>query len=148
MVQTKEKTVKGYLASLPEDRRSVIEHVRKVVRKNLPKGYVETINWGMICYEIPLAYYPETYNKQPLCYAALAAQKNYYSLYLPYYHDATLAKALREGFRKLGKKPNIGKCCVRFKKIDDIPLDVIAKLIAYSTPDEFIQVYEKERKIV
>ena len=82
MVSSKAQTVPEYLAELPAERRAVIAAVRKVVRKHLPKGYVEAMNWGMICYEIPLKRYPITYNKQPLSYAALAAQKNNYALYL------------------------------------------------------------------
>jgi uncharacterized protein DUF1801 len=82
MVQSKAKTVQEYLDELPEERRAVVEAVRKVIRKHLPKGYVEAMNWGMISYQILLKRYPETYNGQPLSCAALAAQKNNYSLYL------------------------------------------------------------------
>ena len=82
MVSSKETTPAAYLASLPPERRKVIAAVRAVVKKNLPKGYVETMNWGMLAYEIPLTRHPSTYNKQPLMYLALAAQKNNYALYL------------------------------------------------------------------
>ena len=82
MVSSKETTPAAYLASLPAERRKVIAAVRAVIRKNLPKGYVESMNWGMIAYEIPLSRYPVTYNKQPLMYLALAAQKNNYAFYM------------------------------------------------------------------
>ena len=82
MVKSTAKTVNEYIKSLPPERAEVIQAVRKVILENLPKGYEEVINWGMISYEIPLKTYPTTYNKKPLLTAALAAQKNYYSLQL------------------------------------------------------------------
>ena len=82
MVSSKAKTVEDYLDELPPDRRAVVSAVRDLVNANLPEGYVETMNWGMIAWEVPLSRYPVTYNKQPLGYVALAAQKNAYSLYL------------------------------------------------------------------
>ena len=82
MVSSKETTPAAYLASLPSERRKVIAAVRAVVKKRLPKGYVETMNWGMVCYEAPLSRYPDMYNKQPLMSVALAAQKNNYALYM------------------------------------------------------------------
>ena len=146
-MQSKAKTVAEYLKELPADRRTTISGVRKVIRKNLPKGYRETMNWGMISYEIPLTTYPETYNKKPLMYAALASQKQYNSLYLSCaYQDSEQAKRLKEGFRKAGKKLNMGKSCVRFMTLDDLPLDAIAKSIGAVTPDAFIKQYERARK--
>lgn len=82
MARSEAATVEDYLAELPEERRAVVRAIREVIRANLPPGYAETMNWGMIAYEVPLARYPDTYNKKPLAYAALAAQKNYYALYL------------------------------------------------------------------
>ena len=82
MVSSKATSPAAYLASLPPERRKVIAVVRAVVKKHLPAGYVETMNWGMLAYEVPLKRYPDTYNKQPLMYLALAAQKNNYALYL------------------------------------------------------------------
>ena len=82
MVSSKETSPSVYLASLPPERRKVIATIRALVKKRLPKGYVESMNWGMLAYEIPLSRYPDTYNKQPLMYLALAAQKNNYALYL------------------------------------------------------------------
>jgi len=147
MVMSKAKTVTEYLAELPADRRKTIAAVRAVVRKNLPKGYREAIGYGMICYSVPLSTYPDTYNGQPLCYAALAAQKQYCALYLMnVYGDAARTKALQDAFRKAGKKLDLGKSCVRFKTADDLPLDVIGKTIAATPVKAFIEKYEKARK--
>ena len=147
MVMSKAKTVTEYLAELPADRRKTIAAVRAVVRKNLPKGYREAIGYGMICYSVPLSTYPDTYNGQPLCYAALAAQKQYCALYLMnVYGDAARTKALQDAFRKAGKKLDLGKSCVRFKTADDLPLDAIGKTIAATPVKAFIEKYEKARK--
>lgn len=140
-------TVQMYLDELPEDRRAVVEAVRAMVRHNLPRGYEETMRWGMISYEIPLSRYPETYNGQPLAYLALAAQKNNYALYLNcVYQDPEQEAHLREGFRKAGKKLDLGKSCLRFKKLDDLPLSVIAELVASTPPEDFIARYEAARQ--
>jgi uncharacterized protein YdhG (YjbR/CyaY superfamily) len=147
MVMSKATTVAGYLAELPADRRKTISTVRAVVRKHLPQGYKESIGYGMICYAVPLSTYPDTYNGQPLCYAALAAQKNYCAIYLMnVYGDAATAKAFREGFRQAGKKLDMGKSCVRFKTADDLPLDVIGRTIAATSMKDFIGQYERSRK--
>lgn len=147
MVQSKAATVDEYLSELPEERRAVVSKVRDVVRRNLPKGYRETTNWGMIAYDIPLERYPDTYNGQPLCYAGLAAQKNHYALYLmgAYSNPADAAK-LREAFRKAGKKMDMGKSCLRFQRAEDLPLEAIGRLIKGTSPDEFIRSYESGRK--
>jgi len=140
-------TVADYLAELPPDRRRTISAVRAVVRKNLPKGYKESIGYGMICYTVPLSTYPDTHNGQPLCYAALAAQKNYCALYLMnVYGDGPTATAFKEGFKKAGKKLDMGKSCVRFRTADDLPLDVIGKTIAATPVKAFIGQYERARK--
>lgn len=147
MVQSKATTVEEYLEALPEERRAAVSAVRDVVLKNLPEGYEETMNWGMICYEIPLSRYPVTYNKQPLGYVALAAQKNYYSLYLwSCYQDSEDEAFLRGAFEAAGKKLDMGKCCVRFKRLDDLPLDVIGEVIARTPPEKVIATYEASRE--
>lgn len=146
MVKSAAKTVDEFLAELPEARRAVIEQVRKLIRKNLPKGYEETMNWGMINYEIPLKRYPDTYNKQPLGSVALAAQKNYYAIYLfGAYGDPKQRKELEDAFAKSGKKMDMGKSCLRFKSPDDLPLDAIGKLIADMPPEKLIALYEASR---
>jgi hypothetical protein len=146
MVSSAAKTVDEYLAQLPDDRREVIAEVRKLIRKHLPKGYVEAVNWGMLCYEIPLEKYPDTYNGQPLGYLALAAQKNYYALYMatPYMDPATGAE-LKEAFEKAGKKMDMGKSCLRFKRLDDLPLPTLGKIIAATPPAEYIAMHEASR---
>lgn len=147
MVQSKAQTVKAYLAELPAERRAVVAAVRDVVRRNLPKGYQEAMRWGMISYEIPLKRYPETYNGQPLSYIGLAAQKNHFALYLMcIYSDPQREAWLRDQFKKAGKKLDIGKSCVRFKKLEDLPLDVIGQAVAAATPAQLIARYEASRK--
>ena len=147
MVSSKALTVDDYLAELPPERRAVVASVRDLVRRNLPRGYQETMNWGMISYEIPLEHYPDTYNKKPLGYVALAAQKNTYTLYLTsVYQSEQGKKALEREFKKAGKKLDMGKSCLHFKRLEDLPLDVIAKTIASTPPEKFIEQYEANRK--
>lgn len=146
MVRSSATTVEEYLEELPEDRRRAISTVRDVVRRNLPQGYRESINWGMISYEVPLERYPDTYNKQPLCIAGLAAQKNYNSLYLmSVYGDPEKEKRLKEAFRKAGKKPNMGKSCLRFRSPDDLPLAAIGEIIASTPPEALIAASQVSR---
>ena len=146
MVSSAARTVDAYLESLDADRRKVISAVRDVVRKNLPKGYQEEMGFGMIAYNVPLTELAETYNKQPLMYAALAAQKNYNAIYLMgVYSDSARAKRFTDGFARAGKKLDIGKSCVRFKSLDDLPLDVIAETIAGLSMRDYIALYEKSR---
>ena len=147
MASSKAATVEEYLTELPPERREVVSAVRKMVRKHLPKGYAETMAFGMIGYGIPLSRYPDTYNKQPLAYAAIAAQKNYYSLYLMCaYTDSEDERDLKSAFAKAGKKLDMGKSCIRFKRLEDLPpLDEIGKIIARTPPDEFIRRYEATR---
>lgn len=143
MVMSKASTVAAYLAELPPERRKVMAAVRSVIRKNLPKGFRESTGYGMICYSVPLSRYPDTYNGQPLCYAALAAQKNYYAVYLTgVYGDPVKTKALKEAFKKAGKKIDMGKSCVRFRSLDNLPLDAIGQAIAGTPVDAFIARYE------
>jgi len=139
-------SVDEYLAGLPEDRRQVIEQMRKLIRKNLPKGYEEAINWNMLCYQIPLKRYPDTYNQQPLGYVALAAQKNYCAIYLlGAYSDPKQRKALEDAFAKAGKKMDMGKSCLRFKSTDDLPMEALGKLIASTPPEAMIALHEAVR---
>lgn len=149
MVQSAATSVDEYLRDLPDDRRAVIATLRSLIRKNLPKGFRETMASGMIAYGVPLERYPDTYNGQPLCYVALAAQKSYFSLYLMgVYQDQAEEARLREEFAKAGKKPDMGKSCVRFRSLDDLPLEAIGRLVAGTTPDAFIARYEASRRRV
>jgi hypothetical protein len=147
MAKSSAATVDEYLAELPEDRRAAISEVREVVLRNLPAGYVERMNWGMICYEIPLERYPKTYNKQPLSYAALASQKNYCAIYLMgVYGEGEQARRFREAFEQAGKKLDMGKSCVLFRRADDLALDAVGDVIASTTPEQYIAIYEKSRE--
>jgi len=139
-------TVAGYLKELPEEKSEVLGQMLAFLRQHVPKGYKETVGSGMIWYCIPLEEYPNTYNKQPLGYVALAAQKNYYSLYLmAAYGDSSQAKALKDGFKVAGKKLDMGKSCLRFRSVDDLELEVIGKVIASMPPDKYIEWYEKAK---
>ena len=147
MASSKATTVAKYLKELPADRRKVVSAVREMIREHLPAGYEETMNWGMICYEVPLSTYPVTYNKQPLMFAGLAAQKNHLGLYLMcVYSNPKREKQLRDAFAKAGKKLDMGKSCIRFKTAEDLPLAAIGKIIASTTPKAFIKAYEESRK--
>jgi uncharacterized protein YdhG (YjbR/CyaY superfamily) len=141
------ETVEEYIQSLPEDKQETVRELRSFVLKNLPEGYEETMLWGMISYVVPLSRYPKTYNKLPLGYISLALQKNYYSMYLlGVYSNPTEEKQFREDYEKTGKKIDMGKSCLRFKSIDDIPLDYLAKVIAGTSVDDLIKRYEDSRK--
>ena len=132
------KTVGEYLAELPNDRREPLNTVRQVILENLPSGYEEAMNWGMITYQVPLKKYPDTYNKQPLMYAALASQKNYMAVYLSsIYADETARREFEDAYRVSGKKMDIGKSCVRFRNLENLPLEVIGKAIAAYDVDSF-----------
>ncbi len=140
-------SVEDYIAGLPEERRSAIASMREVILANLPEGYMEQMDFGMIAYVVPLARFPQTYNGHPLMYAALASQKNYMSLYLMnIYGDAETQQWFAGEFKARGKKLDMGKSCVRFKKLDDLPMDVIGEAIAKTSPAEWIEYYEASRK--
>lgn len=146
MATSKETTAEAYLESLPAERRAVLAKVRAVVRKHLPKGYVETMNWGMLAYEIPLSRYPVTYNKQPLMYLALAAQKNNYALYLTTVSsDAVLMGKLAAAYKAAGRKLDMGKGCLRFRTLEELPMTLIGEMVASTPVDKRIQIYEKSR---
>ena len=146
MASSKATTVSAYLAELPPDRRAELRTVRDTVKANLPKGYVEEMSFGMINYCVPLSRFPNTYNKLPLCYVALAAQKDYNSLYLmtAYGDVATLAK-LKAAFVAEGKKLDMGKSCVRFQKASDLPLGAIGEIVAAVPAERWIEIYEASR---
>ena len=147
MARSEASTVREHLEELPEDRRSVISEVRDKILENLPEGYEEKMNWGMIAYEVPLERYPDTYNKQPLMYMALAAQKNHYAVYSSgVYMDPLGESWLASEFEKAGKRLDMGKSCIRFRKLENIPLDVIGKVAAAQGVDDFIFIYERGRE--
>lgn len=146
MASSKAKTVDEYLAELPDDRRAVVSAVRDLVNRHVPEGYVETMSWGMVSWEIPLTRYPTTYNKQPLSYVALAAQKQYYALYLTTcYANSAQYVVLRNAYADAGKKLDMGKSCLRFRALDDLLPDVIGSVIASTPVDAHIAHYEASR---
>jgi hypothetical protein len=143
MIQKAAQSVEDYLQSLPEDRREVVSAVRDVIVHNLPDGYRETASGGMITYCVPLERFPNTYNKQPLSYVALASQKNHLALYMMgAYGDPAQAKRIEDGFARAGKKLDMGKSCIRFRKLDDLPLDVIGEAVARMPPEELIALHD------
>jgi hypothetical protein len=145
--QGKAKTVTEYLDALPPAKRQVIARTRTFIKKHVPKGYKESMDWGAITYAIPLETFPETYNGRPLCYAAIAAQKNYCSLYLMgVYGDTKKSKLLADAFKARGLKLDMGKACIRFKTLDDLPLEVIGEVVASVPPDKYIEIYQQARK--
>ncbi|MBI5058382.1 DUF1801 domain-containing protein [candidate division KSB1 bacterium] len=134
-------TVADYLTELPEERRTAISAVRTVIRTNLPAGYQEVMQHGMIAYVVPLATCPDTYNGLPLVYAALASQKNYMSVYLTnVYGNPKIETWFLQQWAKSGKPLNMGKSCVRFKQLADLPLDLIGETIARTPLAEFLKI--------
>lgn len=145
-MRSEAKTVKQYLAELPTERRSAMAAVRKTILANLPKGYEEAMDWGMISYQVPLSTYPDTYNQKPLMYAALASQKGYMVVYLSgiYADDASRAR-FEAAYKATGKRYDVGQSCVRFKTLEDLPLDVIGDAIASTSVERFVELYEQAR---
>ncbi len=150
MVQSKATTAQQYLKELPAEKQAVIKTIRKTIADHLPKGYKEGVQYGMICYSVPLSRYPEGYLKnreQPLPYVALAAQKNYYAIYFTgIYANKKIEQWFAKAYKDSGKKLDMGKSCLRFKKIDDLALDVIGEAIAKISVDDFIALYESNQK--
>lgn len=141
-------TVEAYLDSLPADRKNALSKVRAVILAHLPEGFEEAIQYGMVGYHIPLSRYPNTYNGEPLSIAALASQKNHMSLYLMgLYSDPSANAWFREEYAKTGKKLDMGKSCVRFKKLEDLPLDLVGQAIAMISVSDLITAYEASRGI-
>jgi uncharacterized protein YdhG (YjbR/CyaY superfamily) len=150
-MQSKAATVADYLASLPEDRRKEIEKVRAVILKNLDKDFREGMSYGMIGYAVPHSIFPAGYHcdpKQPLPYAGLASQKNHMSIYMMgLYIGATdekpseLLSWFKDAWAKTGKKLDMGKACIRFKKADDLALDVLGEAFKRLPAKKYIETY-------
>ena len=139
-------TPEEYIASLPDDRAEQISRLRQFILQHLPEGYVEQMDFGMISYVIPLETYPETYNGHPLMYAALASQKRHMSLYLMnVYGDEESQRWFADGFAAAGKKLDMGKACVRFRKLEDLPLDLIGEAVTRTPMAQYIAGYETSR---
>jgi uncharacterized protein YdhG (YjbR/CyaY superfamily) len=142
------KTVDEYFASLPEDRKSAMEALRKAIKENIPKGFKEEINYGMPGYVVPHSLYPKGYHcdpKLPLPFMGIASQKNFVAVYhMGIYADPKLLKWFVEEFPKHSKaKLDMGKSCIRFKKPDQIPFQLLGELASKMTPENWITVYEK-----
>jgi len=149
-MQSKAKTVRQYVEELPADRRPAIEAVRALILKNLDSDYEEGMQYGMIGYYVPHRIYPPGYHcdpKQPLPFICLASQKNYMSVYLGcVYGEHETARWFREAWAETGKKLDMGKSCVRFKKVEDLALDVIGGAIRRMPARLFIAYYESVLK--
>ncbi len=145
-MQSKASTVADYLAELPAERRAVLEAVRKVILKNLDKPFEEGMQYGMIGYYLPHSFYPAGYHcdpKQPVTFVALAAQKNFYAVYMMcLYQDGDHHRWFVEAWQKTGKKLDMGKSCLRFKKLEDLSLELIGEAIARISAQQFIEQYE------
>ena len=150
-MQSKANTPNEYLDSLPDDRRKVISELRKVIKKNLPKGFKEVMSYGMLGFVVPHSMYPEGYHctpELPLPFLNLASQKNFIAIYhMGIYADPKLLGWFTKEFPKHSKsKLDMGKSCIRFKKPDDIPVKLIGELASKMTPEDWINLYEKNYK--
>jgi uncharacterized protein YdhG (YjbR/CyaY superfamily) len=147
MVSSKAATPEAYIAELPPERRELVERIRAIVNANLPDGYAERMSWGMIGWEVPLERYPTTYNGQPLVYAGVAAQKNFTALYLNcVYASEERTRRLTDAWAATGKKLDMGKSCMRFKRADQLAEGVLADTIRSIPVDAFIRDYEATRQ--
>ena len=137
-------SVDQYVAETPPERHEAMEAMVELIRTNLPKGYQESMTWGMPCWEVPLSVYPDTYNNKPLMYLALASQKNYMAIYLTSaYGSPALRQKIEDGFKAAGKKLDMGGGCLRFKKLDDIPLEVIAEHVRSVPMDDYVRIIKQ-----
>ena len=150
MVSSPARTPREYLDSLPEERRDAIAAVRSIILDNLPAGFEESMQYGMLSYQVPLSVHPNTYNGQAASIAGLASQKGYMSLYLlGVYAQPERRRRFEQAFKKAGKKLDMGKSCVRFKRVEDLPLNVIGDTIASIGLDEYVatlRAFDAKRK--
>lgn len=149
-MQSKAKTVTEYIESLPDDRKKIISDIRKVIKKNLPKGFEETMQYGMISYVVPHKLYPAGYHCKPadaLPFISVASQKNHIALYHMMVYQGELHDWFLNAWKgTTDKKLDIGKSCIRFKKAEDVPLRLFGELASKITPKQWIAVYEKTFK--
>jgi hypothetical protein len=144
VVSSAARTAREYLDSLPEERRDAIAAVRSIILDNLPAGFEEAMQFGMLSYQVPLAVYPDTYNGQAASIACLASQKGYMSLYLMgVYADPAQRKRFEQAYKKAGKRLDMGKSCVRFKRVEDLPLNVIGDTIGSIGMDDYLRMIKK-----
>lgn len=149
-MQSKAKTVNEYLNELPDDRKKAIISLRKAILRNIPKGFEETMSYGMMGYVVPHKLYPAGYHcdpEQPLTFIGLASQKNHISFYHMGLYEGELLDWFKDEWKAVTqKKLDMGKCCVRFKKPEDIPVDLIGELASKMTPKQWIDIYTKAKK--
>lgn len=147
MVSSAATTVADYIAEQPAEVAAELTALREFCLAHLPAGLEEAMNWGMIVYQVPFATLPETYNNQPLAYAALAKQKHHYSLYLmSIYADPSLRADFEAAFTAAGKRLDVGKSCVRFKRMSDLALDAVANALGAVSVDSYVKNYLESRK--
>ena len=140
------ETVEQYLEELTPERREAVSAVRDVILANLPEGYEERMDFGMIAYVVPFARYPKTYNGHPLSYAGISSEKYHVSVHpMNIYADPESERWFVDNYKATGKKLNMGKSCVRFRRLDDLPLSLIREAISRSPMEEWIQCYEDSR---
>ncbi|HNR09463.1 MAG TPA: DUF1801 domain-containing protein [Saprospiraceae bacterium] len=150
-MQSKASRISGYLAELPEDRRQLVDRLRKIIKKNLPKGFQEVMSYGMIGYVIPHKIYPAGYHcdpSLPLPFINLASQKNFVALYhMGLYSDKKLLDWFTGEWEKATtSRLDMGKSCIRFKKPESIPYDLIGQLASKMTPEDWIKKYEAAKR--
>lgn len=151
MVSSTAPTVSGYLSELPEEKRAVMQSLRSIVQKNIPTGFQECMQYGMISYVVPHSLYPSGYHcdpRQPLPFLSLAAQKNHFAVYhMGMYADPQLLRWFQEAFAaRYAYKLDMGKSCIRFKKPDQVPVELIGELAARMSPNDWISLYEGQLK--
>ncbi len=139
-------TVEEWLASVPAERKDAINAVRDAINEHLPLGYEETVDWGMLAWVVPLSTLSNTHNGHPLMLAALGAHRKLMTVYLmSVYEDSEIRREFETAYKKTGKKLDMGGCCVHFRKLDDLPLDVVGNTIARVAVDPYVERYESSR---
>jgi len=150
-MQYKAETVKEYIDQIPEERKKAIKKLRSTIKNNLPKGFKECIGYGMPAYVVPLSTYPDGYHCKadtPLPFISFASQKNFVALYHMglYANEALLNWFVAEYPKHCDRKLAMGKSCIRFKQLEEIPFDLIGELISKMSMNSWIQLYEKNYK--
>ena len=150
-MQSKAATPDAYMAEIPVDRRRAFSKLRSIIKKNLPKGFSETMGYGMLGWVVPHSKYPAGYHcnpKDPLPFMGIASQKNFIAIYhMGVYANPALLKWFTAAHAKASpKKLDMGKSCIRYKNPDDIPFELIGELASKLSPDDWIAIYEKNMK--
>ena len=150
-MQSQAKTVDQYVAELPPERQAVIEPLRQIFKRQLPKGFEEVMSYGMIGWVVPHKLYPAGYHcdpKLPLPFLAVASQKNFITVYhMGLYADPELLDWFKQAHAKASpKKLDLGKSCIRYKKPDDVPVALLGELATRMSPQQWIQLYEAQLK--